>query len=56
MVQRADAGRFRAAAAVDPAYARELARAAAAGVNILVIKEKVGLPEEILAETLPYDL
>ena len=56
VVQRADACRFRAAAAVDPAYARELARAAAAGVKILVIKEKVAPPEITLAETLPYDL
>jgi sugar fermentation stimulation protein A len=56
VVQRADAVGFRAAAAVDPAYARELARAAAAGVKILVIKEKVAPPEITLAETLPYDL
>ena len=56
VVQRADAVCFRAAAAVDPAYARELARAAAAGVKILVIKEKVAPPEITLAETLPYDL
>jgi sugar fermentation stimulation protein A len=56
VVQRADAERFRPAAAVDPAYARELARAAAAGVHILVLQEKVAPPEITLAEPLPYDL
>jgi sugar fermentation stimulation protein A len=56
VVQRADAVRFRPAAAVDPAYARELARAAAAGVHILVLMEKVSPPEITLAETLPFDL
>jgi sugar fermentation stimulation protein A len=56
VVQRADAGRFRAAAAVDPAYAQELARAAAAGVHILVLQEKVAPPEITLAEPLPFDL
>jgi sugar fermentation stimulation protein A len=56
VVQRGDAARFRAAAAVDPAYARELARAHAAGVNILVLQEKVAPPEITLAETLPFDL
>ncbi len=56
VVQRADAARFRPAAHVDPAYARELARVAAAGVNILVIQEKVDPPEITLADTLPFDL
>jgi sugar fermentation stimulation protein A len=56
VVQRADAVRFRPAAAVDPAYARELAKAAAAGVRILVLMEKVTPPEITLAETLPFDL
>jgi sugar fermentation stimulation protein A len=56
VVQRADAVRFRPAAQVDPAYARELARVAAAGVNILVIQEKVTPPEITLAHTLPFDL
>jgi sugar fermentation stimulation protein A len=56
VVQRADAVRFRPAAAVDPAYARELARVARAGVNILVLQEKVTPPEITLAEPLPFDL
>jgi sugar fermentation stimulation protein A len=56
VVQRADAVRFRPAEAVDPAYARELARVAGAGVNILVLQEKVTPPEITLAEPLPYDL
>jgi len=56
IVQRPDAVRFRPAAAVDPAYARQLAQAAAAGVNILVLQEKVTPPEITLAEPLPFDL
>ena len=56
VVQRGDAVRFRPAAEVDPAYARELARAAAAGVRILVLQEKVSPPEITLAEALPFDL
>jgi sugar fermentation stimulation protein A len=56
VVQRADAVRFRPAAAVDPAYARELARVTGAGVNILVLQEKVNPPEITLAEPLPFDL
>jgi sugar fermentation stimulation protein A len=56
VVQRPDATRFRPAAGVDPAYARELTRVAAAGVNILVIQEKVAPPEITLADTLPFDL
>jgi len=56
VVQRGDARRFRPAAAVDPAYARQLARSAAAGVNILVLQEKVAPPEITLADPLPFDL
>ncbi|MGQ9687209.1 MAG: DNA/RNA nuclease SfsA [Desulfobaccales bacterium] len=56
VVQRGDADRFRPAAAVDPAYTRELARAAAAGVHILVLQEKVNPPEITLAHPLPFDL
>lgn len=56
VVQREDAVVFRPAAAVDPAYSRELSRAAAAGVQILVLQEKVSPPEITLAEPLPYDL
>jgi sugar fermentation stimulation protein A len=56
VVQRADAVRFRPAFAVDPAYARELARVAGTGVNILVLQEKVNPPEITLAEPLPFDL
>ncbi len=56
VVQRPDAVRFRPAAAVDPAYAEELSRAAAAGVNILVLQENVNPPEITLADPLPFDL
>ena len=53
VVQREDARQFRAAAEVDPAYARELARAAQRGVQILVMQEKVTPPEITLASCLP---
>jgi len=56
VVQRPDARCFRPAAAVDPAYARELARVVASGVKILVLQEKVTPPIITLAETLPFDL
>jgi sugar fermentation stimulation protein A len=56
VVQRQDARRLRPAAAVDPAYARELAAVAAQGVNILVLQEKVQPPEITLASILPFDL
>lgn len=56
VVQREDARRFRAAAAVDPAYARELEGAARNGVKFLVIQEKVNPPEINLASCLPFDL
>lgn len=56
VVQRHDATVLKPAAAVDPAYARELAAAAAHGVSILVLQEKINPPEITLASTLPYDL
>lgn len=56
MVQRADAARFRPAFAVDPDYARELARVESLGVKILVLQEKVNPPEITLAQPLPFDL
>ena len=56
VVQREDARLLRAAAELDPDYARELARAAQNGVKILVIQEKVTPPEINLDSTLPYDL
>jgi len=56
VVQRADGEILRPAAQVDPAYARELARAHAAGVQLLVFREKVEPPEISLAELLPFDL
>ncbi|MBM4273603.1 MAG: DNA/RNA nuclease SfsA [Deltaproteobacteria bacterium] len=56
VVQREDARAFDAAATVDPAYARELARAARNGVQILVIQEKINPPEITLASCLPFDL
>ncbi len=56
VVQRQDARLLRPAAQVDPAYARELAAAAAQGVGILVLQEKIEPPEITLASTLPFDL
>ncbi len=56
MVQRGDARRFRAAAAVDPAYAAALKEAARRGVEILVLEENVAPPEITLAASLPFDL
>jgi sugar fermentation stimulation protein A len=56
VVQREDARLFRPAVAVDLAYARELAQATRRGVQILVLKEKITLPEITLASTLPFDL
>jgi len=56
VVQRQDANVLRPATAVDPAYARELATAAAHGVKIMVLQEKIQPPEITLASTLPYDL
>lgn len=56
VVQRQDARVLRPAAAIDPAYARELASAAAQGVNIMVLQEKIQPPEITLASPLPYDL
>ena len=56
MVQRQDAQLLRPAAAIDPAYARELALAAAQGVKIMVFQEKIEPPEITLASSLPFDL
>jgi sugar fermentation stimulation protein A len=56
VVQREDARVLKAAAALDPDYAWELALANEHGVKILVIQEKVAPPEINLASTLPFDL
>jgi sugar fermentation stimulation protein A len=56
VVQRQDAILMRPAVRVDPAYARDLAAAAAQGVGILVLREKIDPPEITLASTLPFDL
>jgi sugar fermentation stimulation protein A len=56
VVQRHDARLMRPAAAIDPAYTRELAVAASRGVSLLVIQEKVKPPEITLASLLPFDL
>jgi sugar fermentation stimulation protein A len=56
VVQRHDARVLRAAAAIDPAYAKALAAVAASGVNILVLQEKIAPPEITLASPLPFDL
>ena len=56
VVQRQDAQVLRPAAAIDPAYARELAIAVAQGVKIMVLQEKIEPPEITLASPLPFDL
>ena len=56
VVQRQDAQLLRPAATIDPAYATALAAAAASGVNIMVLKEKIAPPEITLASPLPFDL
>jgi sugar fermentation stimulation protein A len=56
VVQRHDARILKPAAAVDPAYARELGSAAAHGVDILVLQEKISPPEITLASELPFAL
>jgi sugar fermentation stimulation protein A len=56
VVQRMDGDLLRPAARVDPDYAEELSRAHAAGVKILVVREKVAPPEITLAQILPFDL
>jgi sugar fermentation stimulation protein A len=56
VVQRHDARVLRPAAAVDPAYARELAAVAAEGVKIMVLQEKITPPEISLASSLPFVL
>jgi sugar fermentation stimulation protein A len=56
IVQRHDAHSLRPAAQIDPAYALELAAAAAHGVKIVVLKEKISPPEITLASVLPYAL
>jgi len=54
LVQRADAFRFRPAAAIDPLYARTLEKVHEEGVAILVYKTQV-TPEEIaVTHSLPY--
>jgi sugar fermentation stimulation protein A len=56
VVQRPDARVLRPAAAVDPAYARALAAAAAGGVQLLVVQENITPPEITLASPLPIEL
>jgi sugar fermentation stimulation protein A len=56
VVQRQDARGLRPAAAIDPAYARELAAVAAQGVKIMVLQEKISPPEITLDSLLPFDL
>ena len=53
MVQRQDAQVMAPAAQVDPAYAEELARAADAGVKIVVLTTAIEPPQITLAGTLP---
>ncbi len=56
-IQRSDGAGFRPAAAVDPAYAAELQRAAAAGVEILALRAAVSPTEVVLTGAAePVDL
>jgi sugar fermentation stimulation protein A len=52
-VQRMDAERFEPAGKIDPAYAAELARAVAGGVEVLVYDVKIDLQEIALRRPLP---
>lgn len=56
VVQREDATIMAPAVEVDPAYARELARAAAAGVRLLALATRVSPPEIVLGPPLPIRL
>jgi sugar fermentation stimulation protein A len=56
VVQRQDATVMAPAAQVDPAYARELAQAADAGVKIVVLTTEIKPPRITLAGTLPFKL
>jgi sugar fermentation stimulation protein A len=53
VVQRQDAQLMAPAEQIDPAYARELARAADAGVKIVVMTAEIEPPQIKLAGTLP---
>jgi sugar fermentation stimulation protein A len=53
VVQRQDAKVMAPAATVDPAYAEELARAAAAGVKVMVLTAVIEPPQITLAGELP---
>jgi sugar fermentation stimulation protein A len=56
LVQRADAQRFAPARDIDPAYARELERALAAGVEVWVVQARVAPSGVFLWRTLPLCL
>lgn len=56
LVQRADAQRFTPARDIDPAYARELESALAAGVEAWVVQARVSPGEISLWRTLPLNL
>jgi sugar fermentation stimulation protein A len=53
VVQRQDAQSLAPAGQIDPAYERELAQAAAAGVRLLVLTAEIEPPRITLAGTLP---
>jgi sugar fermentation stimulation protein A len=56
VVQRQDAEVMAPARQIDPAYARELAQAADAGVKIVVLTTEVEPPRITLTGTLPFRL
>jgi len=56
VVQRQDARLMRPAAAVDPAYARELNSAWRQGVRIMVLAARVQPPVITLTHTLPFEV
>ena len=56
LVQRMDARRFRPAKDIDPAYARELKKAAKNGVEVLVYDVRIDLTQITLNQKLPFEL
>ncbi|HLS68750.1 MAG TPA: DNA/RNA nuclease SfsA [Kiloniellales bacterium] len=56
LVQREDCSSFAPAADLDPTYARELTRAAAAGVELLCYDCSVTLEQVVLRHPLPLEL
>ena len=56
LVQRMDAGVFKPADHIDPAYGEELRRAAENGIEILVYDVHIDLETIMLNRKIPYKL